>query len=128
MSNGLPLGEALAQLRDELRDARFQADDELKLNVTAIELELSLELDVKGSAEAGASLWRVVTAKAAAEHNRNRIHRLTLSIEPVVVDADGGESELRVSTPPVPDRDLGPQGGETHEQAGTGASRQDPDQ
>lgn len=105
MSNGLPLGEALAQLRDELREARFQADDELKLNVTAIELELALELDTTGSAEAGASLWRVATAKAAAEHNRHRTHRLTLSIEPAVVGPNGGESELRVSTPPVPDRD-----------------------
>ncbi|THV42455.1 trypco2 family protein [Glycomyces buryatensis] len=107
MSNSLPLSDALAHLRDELRDARLQADDELKLNITSIQLDLALEVHTGVGAEAGASFWRVVTAKASADRVTDRVHRLTMTIEPSIVDASSGdEREFAVSPrKPIPDRD-----------------------
>ncbi|GAA1660376.1 hypothetical protein GCM10009830_01800 [Glycomyces endophyticus] len=106
MSTSLPLSEALAHLRDELRDARLRADPELRLNISSIELELALEVHASAGAEAGASVWKVITAKAAADRSSDRVHRLHLTIEPAYVDDAGNEREFAVSPrAPIQDRD-----------------------
>lgn len=104
MSNRLSLSGALAELRDELRNARLQADPDLKLNVTGIELELALEVRTDVNSEVGGGFWQVVTAGASAGRGSEKTHRLTMTIEPTFMDDAGSETELAVSPfRPMPD-------------------------
>lgn len=105
MASSLPLSKALSQLRDELRDARLQADPELQLKISSIQLDLSLEVasSTKGGVEV--SVWSVLTGHAAAERGTTRGHQLSLTIEPAVIDDDGNRGDLHVSTKPIPDND-----------------------
>jgi hypothetical protein len=101
----LPLSQALADLRNELRDAKLQADPDLKLKITSIQLDLTLEVDTKASGEVKGSIWSVVTGQLGAEHARGRTHQLSLTIEPKEIDADGNETDLRAGSTPMRDND-----------------------
>lgn len=99
----IPLGQALSELRTELKRAMAGADDELKLELTEVQVDLSLERTVGVSAEVGGSLWRVVTAKGAGERSRTKIHTISLTLAPRVVAADGSRGHVDLATPPVDD-------------------------
>lgn len=101
----LPLSMALSQLRDELRAARLTTDPELRLKITAIQLDLALEATNQRAGEVGASVWSVLTAKAALERSEAHTHRLSLTIEPVAIDERGHRADLEISTAPIPDND-----------------------
>jgi hypothetical protein len=101
----LPLSKALSQLRNELRDAQLSSDPNLKLNVSAIQLDLAIEAETKIEAGVEVSVWSVLTGKARAEHGSMHTHRLSLTIEPKELDSEGNVGDLRVGSPPLPDRD-----------------------
>jgi hypothetical protein len=101
----LPLSKALSDLRDELRDAQLSADPKLKLKITSIQLDLSLEVETRAGGEASASFWSVVTGKASAEHGRGRTHQLSLTIEPKEIDDEGNPGDLHVGSAPMRDND-----------------------
>jgi hypothetical protein len=101
----LPLSQALSDLRDELRDAKLSADPHLRLKITSIQLDLSLEAETKASGEVRGSIWSVVTGKAGAEHARGRTPQLSLTIEPEEVDEDGDVGDLHVGSAPMRDED-----------------------
>jgi hypothetical protein len=105
MASSLPLSKALSQLRDELRDARLHADPEMQLKISTIQLDLSLEVAsvIKGGVEA--TVWSVLTGNAAVERGKTQVHRLSLTIEPTMIDADGNKGDLHVSTGPISDND-----------------------
>jgi len=52
----LPLSRALADLRNEPRDAKLSADPNLKLKITSIQLDLTLEVETKASGEVKGSI------------------------------------------------------------------------
>jgi hypothetical protein len=99
----LPLSQALADLRNELRDAKLQADPNLKLKITAIQLDLAVEIQSKVEGEVKASVWSVVTGKIGSMRSRGRTHQLSLTIEPKEIDADGGAGDLHVGSAPMRD-------------------------
>jgi hypothetical protein len=101
----LPLSQALSDLRNELRDAKLSADPNLKLKITSIQLDLTLEVDTKTSGEVKGSIWSVVTGKADAEHAHGRTHQISLTIEPREIDDQGNPGDLQVGSAPMRDND-----------------------
>jgi hypothetical protein len=101
----IPLSKALSDLRDELRDAKLSADPNLKLKITSIQLDLTLEAQTSESGEVKASFWSVVTGKVGAEHGRSRTHQLSLTIEPKEIDDEGNVDNLHVGSTPMRDND-----------------------
>ncbi|MCD0443661.1 hypothetical protein LO763_08490 [Glycomyces sp. A-F 0318] len=101
----LPLSQALSDLRNELRDAKLSADPNLKLKITAIQLDLSLEVETTASGEVKGSIWSVVTGKVSAEHARSRTHQLSLTIEPKEIDDQGNTGDFHVGSAPMRDDD-----------------------
>ncbi|GIG63865.1 trypco2 family protein [Phytomonospora endophytica] len=100
MSSGVPLADALASLRAELRDAIEAASGErLRMRVDGIDVELSVEVANKAKAEVGATLWTVVTGKLTGEHGRTRSHRVTLHLKPEWLDDDGARRDIELSAP-----------------------------
>jgi len=99
----LPLSQALSDLRDELRVAKLSADPNLKLKITSIQLDLTLEAQTSASGEVKASFWSVVTSTAGAEHSRARTHQLSLTIEPKEIDDQGNTGDLQVGSAPMRD-------------------------
>jgi hypothetical protein len=104
MSDGLPLSEVLASLRKELSKAQDERDPLLPLRVKAIEVELMVEVTAQTELEAGIN-WLVVT-KGSKDSASTRTHRLTLTIEPGLLDGTGDAGELLVSpTIAIPEGD-----------------------
>jgi hypothetical protein len=101
----LPLSQALADLRNELRDAKLQEDSKLKLKITAIQLDLAVEIQSKVEGEVKASVWSVVTGKIGGMRTRGRTHQLSLTIEPKEIDDQGNETDLRTGSAPMRDND-----------------------
>lgn len=86
-TDGLPLSDALASLRAELREAiDHAADEDLQFTLGDIQLELQMVVSTKGALKAGGSLWRVLTAEAAVERSSTSTHRVTLTLRPYAPD------------------------------------------
>lgn len=105
MPKSLPLSIALAHLRDELRDAHLTADPHLRLNIKEIQLELALELADEVSGKLSANVWKVIAAEANGRDAATHTHRISLKIEPEIVEEDGDTSSYYASTEPLPDKD-----------------------
>ncbi len=76
------LSDAIADLRAELTRAFEQgADEPLKFDVGAVDLELEIELMVGGSVKAETKWW-VVSAGAEAKGERSSSHRIKLTMTP----------------------------------------------
>lgn len=88
-----------------MRDAKLSADPNLKLKITSIQLDLTLEIETKAAGELGASFWSVVTGKVGAERGQARTHQLSLTIEPKEIDDEGNASDLQVGSPRMRDND-----------------------
>lgn len=96
----IELSEFVAQLRRELYQAILAAGDEpLRLEVDAIELELSVTAGSDRRTDGRVKLWVVGEAGFVAAAQSQQAHRLKLNLKPVF-------SELRSTTPWVSDREL----------------------
>ncbi|WP_100447272.1 trypco2 family protein [Glycomyces xiaoerkulensis] len=93
----LSLSDAVASLRRELKTAMAAADDDLRLEVKELELELTLQAASEAGAEAGVNLWSVVTGKVSAKDTDSRMHRLRIVLSPLVTDADGAPRPANMS-------------------------------
>jgi hypothetical protein len=79
---GLPLAEAVRQLRAELLAATEEGEaQDLKFTVESVDLELNLVLDTRGKYEGRLALWKV-SAGGGREKGRQETHRMTLRLKP----------------------------------------------
>jgi len=79
----LPLSQALESLRRELMDAVEGAGDSwLRFAVKSIELELNVTATAGGTAQAGVSIWHVVTVGGSVNRSSEAVHRVLLTLEP----------------------------------------------
>lgn len=102
MPSNLSLSEALASLRSNLRAAQNRRDPNLPLKITGIELELAVEVTDHAEVEGGLK-WLVV-AKGSRSATDTHTHRLTLTLEPGSVNADGAREPFEVApSQPIPD-------------------------
>lgn len=78
------LSDAIADLRSELTRAFEQgADEPLKFEIGAVDLELEVEVIVGGTVKAETKWW-VVSAGAEAKGERTSNHRIKLTMTPKV--------------------------------------------
>lgn len=107
---GLGLDEVLAALRHDLTAARDASDDDAYgLGVSQVEIELSVEIGRRRSAEGGLAVkWFVLSgdARARAERHRTDAHRIRLTLGPV--PSGSGRRAAEVTAP----SDRAPSGGE----------------
>ncbi|WP_322754749.1 trypco2 family protein [Frankia sp. Cas3] len=107
----VPLARAITQLRTELAQAMADgADERLKFALESVVLDLQVAITSTGKSEAKAGLWSVLTFGASADHTRGSVHKLTLTLSPMLVDAPPGQKVLvgrdGTGLPPLPeDRD-----------------------
>ncbi|GAA4632737.1 hypothetical protein GCM10023196_067380 [Actinoallomurus vinaceus] len=84
--SGLPLAEAVRQLRAELLAATEEGQAEgLKFTVESIDLELNLVLDTRNKYDGRLGLWKV-SAGGGRERGRQETHRMILKLKPQHTD------------------------------------------
>ncbi|MDA1361130.1 hypothetical protein O1R50_15980 [Glycomyces luteolus] len=93
----IPLSSAVAEIRRELKIAMLTADDQVALEVTDIELELTLEISQNSSGGAGVSVLGVVDGKADITRAGSRLHRIRLTLRPQAYGENGETTSLRLS-------------------------------
>jgi Trypsin-co-occurring domain 2 len=98
MDNELGLAEALEAARDELESA-WHAGEGRPVRFRASQMTLSLStvarLDKEGS---GKIRWYLIEAGGGINSGSERAQTLTLTLEPVHVDAQGRSGSLEVSS------------------------------
>jgi hypothetical protein len=78
----IPLSEAIAQIRKELRKAVLERGDEDIIFVPKqIELELSVTLETEAKGKAGVKLFVFVDTSAQARASRSSEHKVKLTLE-----------------------------------------------
>ena len=78
------LSDAIADLRSELTRAFEQgAEEALKFEIGAVDLELAIEVTVGGTAKAETKWW-VISAGAEAKGERSNSHRIKLTMTPTL--------------------------------------------
>jgi hypothetical protein len=89
------LSQALAMLRNELAEAEDAGrGHQFRFEITEAEVELLVEFDTEGGAEAGGNIG-VVSVKAGGKVSRADTHRLRLKL--LVKDAAAGGRNLEVN-------------------------------
>ena len=92
--SGLPLAEAVRQLRAELLAATEEGEAHgLKFTVESIDLELNLVLDTRSKYDGRLALWKV-SAGGGREKGRQETHRMILKLKPQRTD---GEEKTEVN-------------------------------
>jgi Trypsin-co-occurring domain 2 len=82
------LAEAIAIIRSELTEAMIRSrDQEPKLEVGKITMELAVELHRRRGVDGGVRAW-VIQAGGSQERDRADVHRLTVTLTPTA--AGGG--------------------------------------
>ena len=86
---GIPLAEAISELRKQVTVAMAQAkDEELNFRLGPVELELQVKLEKSGEAEAGVKVW-VLSVGTTGKLSHTETHRIKLTLEPQT--GDGGD-------------------------------------
>lgn len=84
-ADGLPLSEALASLRRELKQAIDNAQTEdLRFKVDSVEVELQVVATASGGASAGVNIWHVIQVGGHVDNESAATHRVKLSLSPVL--------------------------------------------
>ncbi|WP_026929381.1 trypco2 family protein [Glycomyces tenuis] len=86
----IPLSSALAEIRRELKIAKLTSDEELKLEVQEVELELTMDLGEVKRKDGGISLFNVVSFNGGKDENSANQHRIKLVLKPTFDEGDGG--------------------------------------
>lgn len=85
---GVPLSDAIADLRAELQKAiAAGGDEELRFELGSVVLELEVTLSTSAGGNVRAGLWSVVTVGGSADRARESVHRLTLNLTPRLAGA-----------------------------------------
>jgi len=91
--NKIELADMLAELRAQLLTAHSEgAGQDLKLEVTEVELEVQIETTRKADGKGGVKFW-VYNAEAGVGASEGLTHRLKLKLRPTGAD---GTAPLRV--------------------------------
>jgi hypothetical protein len=96
----IPLSDAVNELREELQQALKQADNRLRLGVKEIELELTLDFSKQQSGGLKLSVASLLGADLSANNTAGHLHRVKLTLNPVMDPPDGGDpGMLNLSAP-----------------------------
>ena len=91
--SGIPLADAISELRKQINIAMSQAqDEELKFRLGTVELELEVGLEKSGEANAEVKAW-VLSMGASGKLSNTQTHRIKLVLEPET--ADGGDVKVK---------------------------------
>lgn len=93
----IPLSEAVAEIRRELKEAIAEADDQISLEVQDIELELTLEVTKHQGGGIGLSVLNMFNADGKLGHDKSNHHRIKLSLHPKVKDENGTTRPVNMS-------------------------------
>lgn len=86
----IELSEMIRELRQQLNSALADgADDPVRFEVGPVEIEASVAVTREAGADAKVRLW-VVDAGANGKYAHAQTQRITLTLNPKVVAADGG--------------------------------------
>ncbi|MEU6247245.1 trypco2 family protein [Glycomyces sp. NPDC047010] len=98
MESPVTLGQALKSLRQEVAQAVYDSSDsQIRFRAKEIEVELTLQVTASTAAEAGVSIWSVVTGRASGSDSTAQTHKVRLVLEPVGIDDSGRPQELLLS-------------------------------
>ncbi|SDL47643.1 hypothetical protein SAMN05216298_3993 [Glycomyces sambucus] len=98
MESPITLGQALNSLREEVTQAVYDSSESaVRFRAREIEVELTLQVTRSTAAEAGASVWSVVTGKISGSDSTARTHKVRLVLEPIGIDDSGRPRELHLS-------------------------------
>ena len=94
----IPLAQALAQLKDELREAILDTRKDIVFAPKDIELELNVGFDVEAKASGGVKLLSFLHVSAEAGEKSSNHHKLTLKLD--VTDSTGKKLLIRDTNVP----------------------------
>lgn len=92
------LSEALAQMKDELRQAILDTSKDIIFVPKDVELELMVSFDVEAKAGGGVKLLTFLTATGEVSQTQSDQHKLTLKFD--ITDASGKPLLVRDTDPP----------------------------
>lgn len=98
---GLGLDEVLLALRRDLVDARGRPGEGYGLGVREVEIELAVEVRRRREAEGSVGAkWFVLSGDVSGrgERERSDTHRITLTLGPVLPDADERDGTVDAET------------------------------
>ncbi|MFQ5561765.1 MAG: trypco2 family protein [Nitrospinota bacterium] len=91
--NGIPLVDAIEDLRVQLQEASKNADGKsLRFKVEGMELEFKCTVSREDNVEAGVKYW-LLNAQAGAKMKDEMVHTVKIKLGPPV-DRDGNEIKL----------------------------------
>ncbi|HEY6748799.1 MAG TPA: trypco2 family protein [Mycobacteriales bacterium] len=91
-STGVPLADFVAALREEIKDARREADPEVPIELGPVTVEMTVLTRREGEGRAGLRFW-VVEAAATGKLATESTQRLTMELIP---RGPGGSGPARV--------------------------------
>jgi Trypsin-co-occurring domain 2 len=90
----IPLVDAIQQLRDQLREAVLEGQDQdIIFTPTGIDIELGVNFSVEAKAGGGFKLLAFLDLSAEAKASRESQHKIKLSLS--VADKDGNPLKVR---------------------------------
>lgn len=89
----IALAEALAQLKDELRQAVLDSKKDIVFVPKEVALELSIGFDLEAQAKGGFKLFAFLDTSVEASGKRRSDHKLTLKLD--VADDQGQPLKVR---------------------------------
>lgn len=101
-TNSIPLGEFVAALRSELRNAQQDADPLMPIEVGPVKVELTLLTRKEGEGKAGFKFW-VVEAGVTGKLGTESTQRVTIELQPL--DKNTGSKARVRDLEPRPERD-----------------------
>ncbi|MDA1360976.1 hypothetical protein O1R50_15200 [Glycomyces luteolus] len=92
----IPLGSAIAGLREELKKAIADQDEELVFEIRDLELELTVQAGSSRGANGTFAAW-FVNLGANGSKNSANTHRLRLTLAPMTRKGDGTTASLALA-------------------------------
>lgn len=95
----IPISDALQQLRDELRKAILEGENQdIIFTPKSIDVELGVSFSAEAKAGGGLKILAVIDISAGASATRESQHKVKLSLD--VVDKNGQPLKIRSETRP----------------------------
>ena len=84
----IPIGDAIQQLRDQLREAILEGkDNDIVFTPNGIDVELSVSFKAEATGKGGVKLLAFLDLSAEAQASRESLHKIKLSLS--VADKNG---------------------------------------
>lgn len=89
----IPLSDAIQQLRDQLRQAILEDDQDIVFTPNSIDIELGVTFKAEAEARGGVKLLALLDLSGAASAGRESQHKFKMSLS--VADKDGQPIKVR---------------------------------